>query len=66
MFVTITDIEKVHKGFSNQHIKNFNQQELTNRFKEQKVPLEVKDFKLARLGSEMSFSYHIGHIMVVG
>ena len=66
MFVTIADIEKVHKSFSNQHIKNFNQQELTKRFKEQNVPLDVKDFKLARLGSEMSFSYQIGHIIVVG
>lgn len=66
MFVTIADIEKVHKGFSNQHIKNFNQQELTKRFKEQNVPLDVKDFKLAKLGSEMSFSYQIGQIMVVG
>ena len=66
MFVTIADIEKVHKGFSNQHIKNFNQQELTKRFKEQKVPLDVKDFNLAKLGSEMSFSYQVGQIMVVG
>lgn len=66
MFVTISDIEKVHKGFINQHIKNFNHQELTKRFKEQKVPLDVKDFNLAKLGSEMSFSYQIGDIMVVG
>lgn len=66
MFVTIADIEKVHKGFSNQHIKNFNQQELTKRFKEQKVPLNVKDFNLAKLGLEMSFSYQVGQIMVVG
>lgn len=66
MFVTIADIEKVHKGFTNQHIKNFNQQELTKRFKEQNIPLDVKDFNLAKLGSEMSFSYQVGQIMVVG
>ena len=66
MFVAIADIEKVHKGFSNQHIKNFNQQELTKRFKEQNIPLDVKDFKLARLGSEMEFSYQIGDIAVAG
>jgi len=66
MFVTISDIEKVHKGFINQHIKNFNHQELTKRFKEQNIPLDVKDFNLAKLGSEMSFSYQIGQIMVVG
>lgn len=66
MFVTIADIEKVHKGFINQHIKNFNHQELTKRFKEQNIPLDVKDFNLAKLGSEMSFSYQIGQIIVVG
>lgn len=66
MFVTIADIEKVHKDFSNQHIKNFNQQELTKRFKEQNVPLDVKDFKLAKIASDMDFSYQVGHIMVVG
>lgn len=66
MFATITDIEKVHKSFTNQHIKNFNQQELTKRFKEQKVPLDVKYFKLAKIASDMDFSYQVGHIMVVG
>ena len=66
MFVTIADIEKVHKRFTNQHIKNFNQQELTKRFKEQNVPLDVEDFKIAKLSSDMYFSYQVGHIVVSG
>ena len=34
--------------------------------KEQNVPLDVKDFKLAKIASDMDFSYQVGHIMVVG
>ena len=66
MFVTIADIEKVHKSFTNQDIKNFNQEELTKCFKEQNVPLDIKDFKLAKLASDMDFSYQIGHTKVTG
>lgn len=66
MFVTIADIEKIHNSFANQHIENFNYQELAKRFKEQNIPLDIQDLKLVKQTSGVYFHYQVGHIVVSG